>query len=280
MKSRHYFSNFVNFEIDGAFAGRLLAATGGEPFIALGSYNSGTRTWNSMPQYVPLSLNFGDMAAAVFDWVGKASANLAGGRDAAVVTSDATGRELYRLAMQGARLTQVAFDALDANRGESLRVSATIQPTKSRHELSAKTVYKGETFKPSPLLRSNFRLLIQGLETATTRARTVDPIGLQAGSDGVLAPMPLRFTLALPFAAPLFGWMNDTLVGRAGPRPGELQFLSRDLNKVAASVAFENLQILRISCPVDARGEQTVQEAEVECLPAATRFNMGELLGA
>lgn len=35
-RSKQYFSNFINFELDGAFAGRLLAAEGGEPVIVPG----------------------------------------------------------------------------------------------------------------------------------------------------------------------------------------------------------------------------------------------------
>lgn len=279
-KSRQYFSSFVNFELDSAFAGRLLAAEGGEPVIVPGTGVAGAdRTSQAaLLRYEQLSLRFGDMSAAVFDWVGKASTNAAGGRNAAVVAHDGAGKEIYRLAMQNARLIEVMFDGFDASISEISRVSAKVLPGQSTHDLSAKTSYKGESFKQSPLLRSNFRLYIQGVDSATTKTRTIDPIGLVARPDGVLAPTSLRFTLPLTFAGPLFAWMNDTLAGKAAARPGELQLLSRDLSKVAASIVFDQLTILRISCPVDATGDKALQQVEVECLPTATKFNMGELL--
>lgn len=269
-KSRQYFSTNVNFELDGAFAGRLLAAEGGEPVIVPGT--------PATLRYEPLSLRFGDMSAAVFDWVGKASANAAGGRDAAVVAYDHTGRGIYQLTMRGARLIEIMFEGFDATSIEVSRLSAKIMPALSIHDLSAKTIYKGETFKASPLLRSNFALYIQGIDAAAIDVRSIDPIGLQARSDGLLVPTPLRFTLSLTKAAPLFSWMNDTLAGKAGARSAELQLLSRDRSRVAASISFDSLSILRMSCPIDATGDKSGQQVEVECLPALTRFNMGDLL--
>ncbi len=279
VRSRQYFASFVNLELDGQFAGRLLSATGGEALIVPAGFDEATRTLKGPSlRYEPLALVFGDMSAAVFDWVGKASTNSASPRTAAVVAYDAAGKEVYRLAMQNVRLSEMLFDSLDAGRAEVLRVSAKLQPGQSTHDLSARTTYKGEVFKQTPLLRSNFRLLVQGVESATTRARSVDQVGLLARQDGLLAPSSLRFTVPLAYAAPLFGWMNDTLAGKSGPRPAELQLLTRDLSRVSASVTFEQLQILRISCPLDARGDRTLQEVEVECLPAATVFKMGDLL--
>lgn len=279
VKSREYFSTHVTFELDGAFAGRLLSASGGEPVLSPPVYDEATRTTRAgQLTFEPLSLRCGDMAAAVFDWVGKASMNTAGGRNAAVVAYNATGKEVYRLAMQNARLTEVLFDRLDVSRSEVLRVSAQILPGQSSHSIAGGSSYRGEGFKQSPLLASNFRLLIQGLETATTQTRSIDAVGVRLRADGVVLPMPLRFTVPLTHAAPLFGWMNATLAGKAGPLPGELQLLSRDLGTVSASIAFEQLRILRISCPLDATGDKSLQQVEVECLPNATRFNMGELL--
>lgn len=279
-RSKQYFSNFINFELDGAFAGRLLAAEGGEPVIVPGLAAVGAEktTAISSLRYEPLSLRFGDMSAKVFDWVGKASINTATGRSAAVVAYDSLGKELYRLTMQNARLTEIMFDGLNDASAELLRVSAKIQPGQSIHDLSAKTLYKGEIFKLKQLLSSSFRLYIQGIGTAEIKARSIDPIGLQARSDGVLVPTPLRFTVPLTFAASLFTWMNDTLTGKAGPRDGELQFMSRDFARVVASIAFDQLSILRVSCPIDATGDKSLQQVEVECQPRSTKFNMGDLL--
>lgn len=217
------------------------------------------------------------MSAAVFDWVGKGSINAAAGRNAAVVTFDSLGKELYRLTMQNARLIEIMFDSFDGS-AEAARVSARIAPGLSSHDLSAKAIYKGETFKPTSLLRSSFRLYIQGIDAGPLKVRTIDPIGLQARADGLLVPTPLRFTVPLLFAGPLFGWMNDTLAGAAKAPPGELQLLNRDATKVAASITFEQLSILRMSCPVDATGTKSAQDVEVECQPMFTKFNMGELL--
>jgi hypothetical protein len=110
------------------------------------------------------------------------------------------------------------------------------------------------------------------------KVRNIAPVGLKARPDGLLAPVPLKFAMLFRDAGPMFTWMNETLAGKAGARQAELQILTADLTKVAASIAFEQLAILRMSCPAQSAGSESLQLVEVECLPAALRFNMGALL--
>lgn len=274
LKDRRYFSQFVAFELDGAYAGNLLSAEGGEPVIV----PSGP-TMTSL-RYEPLRLRLGDMSAAVFKWVGEASQNKAIGRQAAVISYDLEGREVYRLSMQGARPIAITADGFDAAAREPLRFDLTLAPGQSAHVLSSKgtnaVVKTG--LKSKGILRSNFKLYVQGYESTTMQVRSTDSIGLKARPDGLLAPMPLKFAMRFQDAGSMFTWMNDTLAGKSGPRQAELQILSADLAKVAASIVFDQLAILRISCPAQPAGGDAIQLVEVECQPAALRFNMGELL--
>jgi hypothetical protein len=75
----------------------------------------------------------------------------------------------------------------------------------------------------------------------------------------------------------MFNWMKKTLEGTDGPRQAELQILSADLTKAVATVAFQNLAILRVSAPAQA-GTEVQPFVEVECQPGSLAFNMGELL--
>jgi hypothetical protein len=276
VKSRKYFSTFVAFELDGKFAGPVLSAEGGEAAILPGSPKLGIAP---TVRYLPLDMLVGDMSADFFDWVGRTSTGAATGRAAAVVAYRTDGKEVYRLSMQGARLTEILTESFDTTDGSKLRFTVKVAPTLSTHSLAGGTSYQSQIQpKLNPLLRANFRLYIQGLESIAARIRSVDSVGLQSRPDGTLGPKTLKFNLAFTDAAPVIQWMQDTLNGKPATRPGELQLLSRDLTKVSASIQFEQLMITRVGCPLEAANEK-VQLVEVECEPTAVRFNMGDLLG-
>lgn len=282
LRDRKYFSSYVALELDGSYAGNLASAEGGEPVIVppepiqqLGADKLATTA--TTLRYETMRLRLGDMSAAVFKWLGDSSRTGPVSKNAAVITYDLDGREIYRLDARGVRPTAIMTDGLDSASKEVLRFNLTLVPTSSSHVLMSKTNTAVKTgLKSKALLRSNFKLYIQGLESTTLKARVVDPFGLQARADGVLVPTPLRFTLNFRDAAAMFTWMNDTLAGKAGARDAELQFLSADLSKVAASAVFSQLTILRVSCP--AQANDMIQSVDVECAPAKLTFNMGDLL--
>lgn len=281
LRDRKYFSSYVALELDGAYAGNLVSAEGGEPVLVppdpiqqVGETKSAGAA--TTLRYEPMRLGLGDMSAAVFKWIGDTSRTGPVSKNAAVITYDMDGRELYRLDGRGVRPTAIKTDVLDPASKELLRFHLTLVPASSSHVLSTKTNAVVKTgLKSKALFRSNFRLYIQGLESTTLKVRGIESFGLQARADGVLVPTPLRFTLGFKDAAAMFTWMNDTLAGKAGARDAELQFLSADLSRVAASAVFTQLTILRVSCP--AQANDLIQSVDVECAPAALTFNMGEL---
>lgn len=274
VRNRQYFSNFMAFELDGRFAGPVLNAEGGEPAITPGNPARGLP---ATVRYEPLQMVIGDMSAEVFDWIDKTSAGQAASRAAAVVAYRSDGKEIYRLNMQGARLTEIVTDAFDAADAQMLRFNVKVTATQSAHSLAGGTAYQSQAkLKANLLQRSNFRLYIQGLESIATRIRSIDKVGLQPRPDGSIGPKTLKFNLPFTDAAPVIQWMQDTLAGKTTPRPGELQMLSRDLTKVAARVTFEQLTVTRVGCPLEASNEK-VQLVDVECEAASLKFDMGDL---
>lgn len=280
LKNRSFFSNYVALELDGAYAGNLLSAEGGEPVIVPAQLIGDAMATTTTLRYEPLRLRLGDMSGAVFKWVSDASQKLVTGRKAAVITYDLEGRELYRLTMQGAKPIAITTDGFDAGSKDILRFEVTVMPGQSAHLLTGKTINTAVKtgLRAKAIHRGNFRLYVQGYESATLLVRSVDPVGLRARPDGLLTPVPLKFSMSFSDAGPMFAWMNDTLAGKVGPRQAELQMLSADLTKVAASIGFEQLAILRMSCPAQANINDGRQYVEVECLPATLKFNMGEFL--
>ena len=183
--------------------------------------------------------------------------------------------------MQNVRLSEVLLDSLNSASTDPARFTVKMTPGASAHQFGKGSSGIIPSAKVSPILVSNFRLYIQGVEAATTRARSVDAVGLRIATTttgtSVVSPMPLKFSVPFADAGLLFSWMQETLTGKGSLRQGELQLLSRDFTKVVASVGFNQLMITRISCPTES-ASGSIQHAEVECVPAAVTFNMGELL--
>jgi hypothetical protein len=282
LKDRKYFATYVALELDGAYAGNLASAEGGEPVIVPGQPEMTTGTTKTPAtvttvRYEPLRLRLGDMSAAVFKWIGDTSTS--GPRPAAVtvISCDFEGRENYRLVAQEVRPISIMTDSFDASAKESLRFELTLQPTTSSHVLSTKpnsAVKLGVRSKA--ILRSNFRLYIKDYDSASLQIRSIEPFGLKARPDGLLVPTTLKFTMLFASAAPLFNWMQGTLAGKDGGRPAQLQILSPDLKTALATIDFTGLTILRISCPAQTGGD-SFQHVEVECQPTTLTFNMNEL---
>ena len=274
-KSRQYFATNIALELDGVSAGRLVSAEGGEPFIVPGVVSGTDRTGPSL-RYETLTVRLGDMSAALYDWIGKATTGSATPRGVTVATYNLD-KEIYRLAMQNVQLTEVRLDDLDAAKTDAARFTVKMAPALSAHQFGGTASAAAiANQKISPILRSNFKLYIQGVEAATIRARSIDSVGLKIDS-GVVAPLALKFAVPFNNAGPLFSWMQETLAGKSAMRSGELQLLTRDLAKVAASVGFTQLMITRISCPAEA-ASGSIQHAEVECVPTSVSFNMGDLV--
>ncbi len=284
-KTKKYFANNVFLELDGASAGRLITAEGGEPVLvpagtAIGAEKFSTQT---TLRYEPLSLVLGDMSPAMYDWIGKSTIGSAIPHQVQVITTGADNKEVYRMVMQNVRLTEIRLDEFNAalnisDAQQPVRFNVKMAPGLSAHQFGGKAIVNTPIVQKVKLLqRSNYRFYIQGLETATARTSSVDSIGLLARADGTLAPTPIKFAIPFSDAGPLFAWMQDTLAGKGGLRQAELQMLTPDFKNVAASVAFRDLMIVRISSPAEA-SNGGFQHAEIECLPAGVTFNMGELL--
>lgn len=274
LKDRKYFSTYVALELDGAYSGNLVSAEGGEPvFIPAPTATAS----GSAVRYEPLRLRLGDMSGAIFKWMGDTSRGQPSARNVSAISYDIDGRELYRLAAENVLPVSIMTDNFDVASREPLRFDVMLQPGFSKHVLGGKTnsaVKAG--LKSKVLLRSNFRLYIQGLESIAPQLRSIESFGLKARPDGVLAPTPLRFTLLFKDATALFAWMQATLDGKDKGRSAQLQILSFDLAKVMAAADFSGLTILRISCPAQS-GSDSLQHVEVECQPSTLTFNMGEL---
>lgn len=274
--ARKYYSYSVALELDGNYAGQVMAAEGGEPVLTPRSRLTGQP---ATVRYEPLSMRLADMSKAMYDWIA-GSANGSGiARTVSVIAANQDLSVSYRLDLQNARLTEILLDSLDASSLEPVRFNVKVAPASSTHQFGGggKTSVKPLSVKATPLLRMNYLLYIQGLDAMAARVRSVETVGFRMGENGVLVPQPLKFEIALRDAAPLYQWMNDTIAGKGSTPPGELQLLTKDRTKVASSVSFEQLTVTRVGYPTQSTGD-SIQTVEVECTPAAARFNLGELL--
>lgn len=276
MRSRKYYATQLALELDGQFAGLVLAAEGGDPVITPGDARLNT---TATVRYEPLEIVIGDMTAPVFKWIVNSSAGAGNSRSCAIIAYNEY-KEVYRLNMTGARVTGITTDSFEpaSPLGSSpLRLTVKVLPTQSAHQFGNKSSFPTTTnLKKNLMGRENFRLYIQGLEASAPNVVAVDKVGLTFLPDGRIVPLPLKFNLHFFHAGPMIQWMQDTLNGKSMARLGELQMLSPDLAKVIGSAHFEGLMVTRVSCPLESVSG-SMQLIEVECMPSSMKFNLGEL---
>lgn len=272
-------------ELDGQYVGDLLKASGGDPRL---DFQPG-RSPESLVQSSPLKLVTGLSMTKVFhDWVASAASTV-NSRNLAVIGGGFEASTSYRLVLRGARITEVLLsqlDGADATTPVTLALTVVAEASSHQYPASPAPLFPGTVgAKPPPLLGSNFRLYIQGLEAETAYVAKIESLGMRAVPTATLiatktdltwATLPLEFDVSMIAGRGFYGWLTDTLNGKKIERAGVLQLLSADRTKVMASVDLQGLGITRAARDFDANAERLAR-LRVSCYCRGLKFNFAGL---
>jgi len=184
----------------------------------------------------------------IADAISAASRPLSG----SIVMMDGGSRELSRVHFSNARVRHVEFSEMDLTLNQSPMIRITLAvPGTSVSAGSNQPVPYGAAGKGA--IKSAFRLLVQGLETASQKAVRVEPQKFISAviSPGVLGKFDYgNLVVVLPEsdAAPFALWHQAVLSQPASQpeKPGELQWLSPDRTKPLVSLQLQNLGVLSV----------------------------------
>jgi hypothetical protein len=268
IQSRSYTTGRFALELDGAFAGFVEMVDGGNAFSdvveeQLTSTLPYRKKHIANPGYRALKLQVGaDMSQVLGDWI-KMTFN--GGfqrKNGAIVSLDLTYTERRRQEFFYGLITEVGFPALDATSKDAAKITVVIQPEYTRQAVPHAGKYAAQLCKQATALASNFRLMIDGVDTSRTRA--IGPLTMKVVSaeesvgeirDPNAQPAYLSFSnvlVELPesFAESMDKWFQSFVIqGNAQDdqeKGGTLELLSPSLSPLL-TLTFTHLGIFELA---------------------------------
>jgi hypothetical protein len=287
----------VALDIEGASAGRLEAAYGGEPMADVVEETTGSgpisRKHLGSVRYSNAELTCGvGMAPQFYDWISQTLDGSFVRRNCAIVTSDANAREITRLTMSSALVAQVGFPLLDASSKDPATMSVQLAPSSSVYS-------SGSGFPVAALstagqqkrwLPSNFRLRIDGLDsshvhriepivvTTTMVDTSVGETRTSTTQPGRLHFSDLVVTLSEGAGADTYrAWAQGFMIGghndSSDEKSGTLELLASDLSETLFTLTFSGLGIASLSTtPAD---PQMVLSVTARLYFQQVRFSVG-----
>jgi hypothetical protein len=282
--ARSYFAGSYGLLLDGVFAGFLTGFSGGNVVgdvikVQPVGADRVQRKRVGPPHAEPITVECGlSMAKPFYEWIKSSiepgSRPLA--KNGAIVEFDGTFKEMGRRNFSNAAVTEVEFPSCDGSSKDPARLTVTFQP-----QTVALAPGSGATaprqVAPARLLRSNFKLRIQGLEEALTRTTAIEAfdIKLTGGASDLLHREPARTVIDLPnlsitvgdsLIGQIYAWHQEfVLKGGGKPRLGVLDYLSPDLKSVLMSVNFSGLGIIKVAPePLTAGAAPAIRRSRVE----------------
>jgi tail tube protein gp19 len=266
---RSYIGGRFGLELDNTYCGTLNQFEGGNFTADIIAHATGSERVKSKtlgaPKIEAITVETGlEMAKPWYDWISRTMNGEPLRKSGAVIELDQNSKEIGRRIFTNALLSEIEFPASDAtNAKDPWKLTVSFVPEQLQVVSGPGKQFPSGT-KTKTGFASNYRLNIQGLETATQRATKIDAFaikqqivvgGLGGTKSSALTPGFLEFPnleVSVPeaFAGPLYGWIDDFVVkgnnGTTKERPGLLEYLAPD-GKPFASVQLIGLGVFKIS---------------------------------
>jgi len=284
-----YTSIAVLLELDGQFAGRIAAVDGGGVFADIVAEPLGQSLYQlkrpGPPRFedIVLDMTLGTIEKPLSGWITDTLTKNAVPKNGVVIYTDLNNNEIKRLEFTGALLTEVTLsDAAAANAKEPVLLTLKLTPQSARLTGGKGKVAGALVAKQKPILSSNFRFSVQGLESSCTRIASVEGIGarraaagLQPGQEkfrqpsmqSVLNCSTVQILVPEMDAGPFYAWFDEMVI-KGNPlaeRGGLLEWFDPTMKTVLASVQLGGLGIVRYEPdPIVSGGERRLGQVQVD----------------
>ena len=269
---RSYVTYHFLLELDGAFAGYLKSAEGGNATadvvtMAVGPTNV-TKKHLSPPKFEAITLNVGaNMSKAFYQWI-KDTAEQPQRylrKNGAIVVADYNLKEVSRLEFFDGLISEVTFPAADGASKDPAYLQVKITPEVVRGSRSSGKVYQSMQKAQKAWISSNYLFRIDGLDAATLRTyktsaptiklkSALDSVGEQRVSVKTPAGWEisnLTAWVAASHSEPFYQWFeNFVLKGNNGDnmeRTGTLEYFDPPLKEVLFRLTFDHMGIFKLT---------------------------------
>ncbi len=298
--SQGYSAGKFGIELEGKFAGLIASVEGGEPFGVVEEEPLGNdgviRKHISTVKYNPITLRFGSgMTDEFYSWIAEFFAQASSARAGAIVFMDYQLREKERLEWTNGLITEVTFPALNGGAKDPALLSVTITPESTVVVPAAgKSQTNFGTKKQKSWVRSNYRFSMAGLESASTKVRSIDaltfrqPVVVNAEgrvTQGPLIVPNLVFSVAASQGQPWMDWVQDFFAsGKPDPsleRDATIELRDPTLKNTLVTLQLKNCGIVRASRQRQDGNLEVIAEVVVECFCETAAFvNAPEVVAA
>lgn len=263
-----YASGPLSLLLDGAFAGALASVEGGDAraevvLEPLGADGLVRKNLGS-PSYSNVTVELIDApSGATAKWIQAMLERKSVRHDGGVLSVDLTGAQPVQREFFDALLTAVTFPALDAGDASAVRTALTFAPERTRFapgDASKLPAVKGSA---KVLRGANFRLSIDGLESACARVSKIEALTFKqkvaeenvgaarmpARTSGTLELPDLVITVADAHAQPFYDWHEEVVIkGNAerGEKSGKLELMNATLKDVLMTLSFQGLCVYEV----------------------------------
>lgn len=271
--NRTYLSGKYALELDGVMVGFLQSADGGNPVAEvvteqLQPDDTVVKKHIAGVKYEDITVTVGTgMSSLFYDWIRSTLSGNPQRKSGSIVYADYNNREVSRLDFTYALITEIDLPALDAASKDAAKMTIKFHPEMTRQVAGDGSTLRlpGDGLKQKKWLPANFRLRIDGLDSAMSRVNKIeaitikqkvveDPVGecrdcLQ-GPAG-LDYSNLVFTTTESASQALTNWRDDFMIqGNAGDdqeKSGTLEYLTADNRDVLFTLNFDHLGIFRLA---------------------------------
>jgi hypothetical protein len=271
--TRSFSSGQVRLELDGVDVGLLSAVTGGEPFGRVERTEGGGKHLAGVA-YAPIVVEVGiGGETPLLEWVRATLAGKVAPKGGAIVVHDFDGKVRWRREWQSALITEVVFPGVDGASKDVATLTVTIAPERTTFVTGsgAASPTPAPRGKAKSALRANFRLGIDGFESAMARVSAVGPIRIRPGVDVDDVTIWVAESEAPAFAA----WFDQlAAAGDDGSqeRRATLSFLDPTLKGELLRLDLGPIGVVRVAHPHRTPTSETVPRIQVDLYCEAVRL--------
>lgn len=268
---RTYATSKFGFELDGLDAGWIWSFEGGMPTTEVVSEKLGPdhliHKHVSGLKYEDISVSFGSgMSKDFWKWIHDSFTQNYNRRNGALIAADADYKEKTRLTFYDALVNEIAFPALDSQAKDPSKVTVKITPERTRSDVRNKnTAVRGSIDRAKQHLwqNSNFRLRIDGLDTATASVTKIESLVLKQKltqysigemRDYQMEPVQVEYpnlvvTVPESRSTAFDKWFKTFVVdgkcAEGDEKTGTLEFLTPNLQRTLLQIDFHGLGIFK-----------------------------------
>jgi hypothetical protein len=226
---RGYSAGYVAIELEGRHAGTVRSAEGGDAYAeVVAEPPVGSRVPKHIANlgYSPIVVTVGpEMDGEIYDWVIDLLDGKQTYKDGAIVLLDYDGREKSRLDWDHAVISEVVFPALDTSEQDRVEIRISIEPERVSRTAGNGAIRSLTSMQKNTSYRTNqFRFSISGLESATSKVRSIEEIVVRRRkaeqaderreyeTSSTLELSDVAFTVGDPDAAAVMEWFDNFVI--------------------------------------------------------------------